>query len=118
MNALARVIADAVFLLRELVATWVTPGHNLTSQGETLVSYIGSAMNSSTVAARDPIVILQRAILNPDAVFLLRELLATWVTAGHTLTSQGEALVSYIASTINNLSVIASDLIRMLLYSF
>jgi hypothetical protein len=118
MEGLAKIILDIVFLMRELVAIWVTPGHTLTSQGETLVSHIGSAMTSLPIMLKDPITILQRAILNPDIVFLNRELLATWVTPGLTLTSQGGTLVSYIASAINSLSVIVSDLIRMLLYSF
>ena len=53
-----------------------------------------------------------------DTVFLVRELLATWVTPELALTSQGETLVSYIVSVINNWNVIVSDLINMLLTSF
>ena len=52
-----------------------------------------------------------------DVVFLIKEVLATWVTEGLDLTAGGEALISQVVSIVNNLSVIVSDLINSFLAS-
>ena len=58
---------------------------------------------------------LARSIV--DIVFLIKEVLATWVTEGLDLTGQGETVISQMVSIVNEMSLIVSDLINYFLAS-